>query len=102
MVQDGTADVGSGEGREGCSLVAVESFGSPDQADQPHLEKILPVAALNLKPDSISVCNNASWAIGEIAMKVGADVKPYVKGLMTALEAIITVRHDVRSMTSPR
>jgi hypothetical protein len=41
MVQDRTANVGSGEGFEGGSLLGVEAFGSPDQADQPHLEEIV-------------------------------------------------------------
>ena len=41
MVQDRTANVGSGEGFEGGSLLSVEAFGSPNQADQPHLEEIV-------------------------------------------------------------
>jgi hypothetical protein len=41
VVQDRTADMGPGEGFEGCSLLGVEPFGSADQADQPHLEEII-------------------------------------------------------------
>jgi len=29
------------------------------------------VLAVNLNPEFISVCNNATWAIGEIAIKAG-------------------------------
>jgi len=29
------------------------------------------ILAVNLNPESISVCNNATWAIGEIAIKAG-------------------------------
>ena len=29
------------------------------------------ILAVNLNPEFISVCNNATWAIGEIAMKAG-------------------------------
>lgn len=31
----------------------------------------MPILAQNLSPDHISVCNNATWAIGEIAVKLG-------------------------------
>jgi transportin-1 len=35
-----------------------------------YLGEYLPVMTVQLLPDAISVCNNASWAIGEIAVKV--------------------------------
>lgn len=31
----------------------------------------MPILAQNLNTDHISVCNNATWAIGEIAVKLG-------------------------------
>lgn len=34
----------------------------------------MPILAQNLNPDHISVCNNATWAIGEIAVKLGNTV----------------------------
>jgi len=40
---------------------------------RPHLSKFLPLAARNLNPHYFSVCNNASWCIGEIAVRAGAD-----------------------------
>ena len=43
----------------------------------------------NLKPEYISVCNNATWAIGEIAVKLGADMKPYVPMVLSQLITII-------------
>ena len=54
-----------------------ECFAAPGTgaADLLHL---LPAAdflaslAQNLNPELISVCNNATWAIGEIAVKMGA------------------------------
>ena len=30
------------------------------------------ILAVNLNPEFISVCNNATWAIGEIAIKAGS------------------------------
>uniref|UniRef100_A0A1I8F0A0 Importin N-terminal domain-containing protein n=1 Tax=Wuchereria bancrofti TaxID=6293 RepID=A0A1I8F0A0_WUCBA len=52
---------------------------------QPHINIFLPILAQNLDPDSISVCNNSIWAIGEIAMKMGESMRPHVLGLLPAL-----------------
>lgn len=38
---------------------------------QPHIDKNLPLLGQNLNPEYISVCNNATWAIGEISIKLG-------------------------------
>ncbi|KAL3053899.1 hypothetical protein OYC64_006261 [Pagothenia borchgrevinki] len=38
----------------------------------------MPILGLNLNPEFISVCNNATWAIGEIAMQMGAEMQPYI------------------------
>ncbi len=37
----------------------------------PHMQDYFPILGQNLNPDFISVCNNATWAIGEICMKLG-------------------------------
>lgn len=34
-------------------------------------DDIMPILANNLNPEYISVCNNATWAIGEISIKMG-------------------------------
>ncbi|XP_023245329.1 transportin-1 [Copidosoma floridanum] len=34
----------------------------------------MPILGQNLNPDYISVCNNATWAIGEISIKLGSDM----------------------------
>lgn len=31
----------------------------------------MPILGQNLNPELISVCNNATWAIGEISIKLG-------------------------------
>lgn len=31
----------------------------------------MPILGQNLNPEFISVCNNATWTIGEIAIKLG-------------------------------
>ena len=38
---------------------------------KPFINEFLPVLGTNLHPGLISVCNNATWAIGEIAIKLG-------------------------------
>lgn len=35
------------------------------------MAEFFPILGQNLNPDFISVCNNATWAIGEICMKLG-------------------------------
>jgi transportin-1 len=55
----------------------------------PHLDKFLPLAARNLNPQFVSVCNNASWSIGEIAVKIGPEMKVHVPPLMSFLIPIL-------------
>ncbi|KAF8768434.1 transportin-1-like isoform X1 [Argiope bruennichi] len=58
----------------------------------PCIQDFLPILSQNLNPDFISVCNNATWAIGEISVKLGkqgADMKPYVLMVLTQLINII-------------
>jgi len=43
----------------------------------------------NLNPELISVCNNATWAIGEIAIKLGADMRTYVPMVLNQLIIVI-------------
>ncbi|CDR18265.1 unnamed protein product [Oncorhynchus mykiss] len=38
---------------------------------KPCIAEFMPILGLNLNPEFISVCNNATWAIGEIAMQMG-------------------------------
>lgn len=37
----------------------------------PWISDFLPILGQNLNPEYISVCNNATWAIGEISIKLG-------------------------------
>ena len=47
-------------------LIAFLGFGF-----RSHAAEFLPILGQNLNPEFISVCNNATWAIGEIAVKLG-------------------------------
>ncbi|XP_054718552.1 transportin-1-like isoform X2 [Uloborus diversus] len=55
----------------------------------PCIQDFLPILGQNLNPDFISVCNNATWAIGEISVKLGQDMKPYIPMVLTQLISII-------------
>ena len=60
---------------------------------RPALGEYLPVLTHQLVPEFISVCNNASWAIGEVAVKVGGDMEPYVEAILQRLIPIVN-RHN--------
>uniref|UniRef100_A0A182MHE7 Transportin-1 n=1 Tax=Anopheles culicifacies TaxID=139723 RepID=A0A182MHE7_9DIPT len=55
----------------------------------PHIADFLPILAHNLNPEYISVCNNATWAIGEISIKLMEDTKPYIPLVLGPLIEII-------------
>lgn len=55
----------------------------------PCIPEFMPILGQNLNPDYISVCNNATWAIGEISIKLGAETKPYVPLVLGQLIDVI-------------
>lgn len=50
----------------------------------------------NLNPELISVCNNATWAIGELSIQLGAEMKTY---LPLVLEQLID---NINRSTTPK
>ncbi|XP_046353586.1 transportin-1-like [Haliotis cracherodii] len=56
---------------------------------RPCIGDFMPILGNNLNPEFISVCNNATWAIGEISIKMGADMQPYVQLALGHLVDII-------------
>lgn len=56
---------------------------------KPCIGEFMPILAQNLNPEMISVCNNATWAIGEISVQLGAEMKPYVGLMLNPLVMII-------------
>ena len=50
-----------------------------------HLSFFLPLLTQNLQPHHVSVCNNAIWAIGEIAIQIGGEIQPFVAVILEAL-----------------
>ena len=65
---------------------------------KPCIAEFLPVLGQNLKADYISVCNNAAWAIGEIAVKMGQDMKPYIPLVLPQLINIINQPHTPKTL----
>lgn len=51
----------------------------------PCVHEFIPVLAQNLKPEYISVCNNATWAIGEIAVKYKQQMQNYIPMILPQL-----------------
>jgi len=64
----------------------------------PCIQEFMPVLAQNLNPEYISVCNNATWAAGEISVKLGADMGPYVPSILTPLINIINRPHTPKTL----
>ncbi len=57
-----------------------------------HVNEIVPLLLGNINPEFSSVCNNASWAFGELAVKVGPDIEPFA---LQALEKLTYVLHNM-------
>uniref|UniRef100_A0A8C6V483 Transportin-1 n=1 Tax=Neogobius melanostomus TaxID=47308 RepID=A0A8C6V483_9GOBI len=49
----------------------------------------MPILGRNLNPELISVCNNATWAIGEISIQMGPEMQPYIAVVLHQLVEII-------------
>uniref|UniRef100_A0A672GXH1 Transportin-1 n=1 Tax=Salarias fasciatus TaxID=181472 RepID=A0A672GXH1_SALFA len=60
-----------------------EFFDFPLSAD------FMPILGTNLNPELISVCNNATWAIGEISIQMGPEMQPYIAMVLHQLVEII-------------
>ncbi|XP_056875152.1 transportin-1 isoform X3 [Takifugu flavidus] len=56
---------------------------------KPCIADFMPVLGTNLNPELISVCNNATWAIGEISIQMGPEMQPYVAMVLHQLVEII-------------
>eukprot|EP01135_Chromosphaera_perkinsii_P010674 Nk52_evm74s2192 gene=Nk52_evmTU74s2192 len=54
-----------------------------------YVAQAVPILTQNLNPVHVSVCNNACWAIGEIAMQLGAETRPFVQPILGQLIQVI-------------
>ncbi|XP_020891809.1 transportin-1 [Exaiptasia diaphana] len=65
---------------------------------KPCLPDFMPILGQNLNPDFISVCNNATWAIGEISVQLGPEMQPYVSLVLSQLIEIINRPHTPKTL----
>ncbi|TRY69340.1 hypothetical protein TCAL_10188 [Tigriopus californicus] len=65
---------------------------------RPCIDDYMPLVAQNLYTDHISVCNNATWAAGEIAVKLGPDMKRFVVNLLPPLIVIINRNNTPKTL----
>lgn len=65
---------------------------------RPHLPQIMPPLAQNVVSDQISVCNNATWAIGEMALQMQADMRQYIPLFLPQLIANVNKPNIQRTL----
>lgn len=53
------------------------------------VEDYMPILGANLNPEFISVCNNATWAIGEISIQMGKNFSGILMDFMFQTEMLI-------------
>ncbi|CAF1115156.1 unnamed protein product [Rotaria sp. Silwood1] len=63
-----------------------------------HLNVFLPLLTQNLDPHHVSVCNNAIWAIGEIAIQIGSEIQPFVSIILESLIIIINRNNTPKTL----
>ncbi|VDP14610.1 unnamed protein product [Soboliphyme baturini] len=51
----------------------------------PFVDTFMPILVQNLNPDYISVCNNAIWALGEIALQKGPGMRQFIDDVLPRL-----------------
>ncbi|KAM0748729.1 Transportin-PC [Meredithblackwellia eburnea MCA 4105] len=51
------------------------------------------------RPAEVSVCNNAAWAAGEIALQAGPDMEQWVQPLMERIVPVLISQKAARSLT---
>ncbi len=70
---------------------------------QPSLGQFMPGLIQHIevepRPAEVSVCNNAAWAAGEIALQAGAEMEPWVAPLMERIVPVLLSAKAARSLT---
>lgn len=56
---------------------------------EPYVGQFLPVLAAHLDPTYPAVCNNAAWAIGELALQIGNKIEPFLPSMVDPLIQIM-------------
>jgi len=53
------------------------------------IPEFLPIMIVNINHKTPSVCNNACWAIGEITVKIGTEITPYIVEVLAKVIPIL-------------
>ncbi|KAJ3131569.1 Transportin-1, partial [Physocladia obscura] len=73
------------------------------QIVRPHLDTLFPIIIHQIgrkdETHEMSVCNNATWATGELALQLGAEARPFIQPLLPVLVAILNAGADRRLRT---
>ncbi|KAI6197203.1 Importin-beta domain-containing protein [Aphelenchoides besseyi] len=64
----------------------------------PQLHSFMPILIANLDPQNVSVCNNAIWALGEIALKLGDEMRPYAQLICVPLIDVMNRERMTRTL----
>ncbi|CAD6192567.1 unnamed protein product [Caenorhabditis auriculariae] len=56
---------------------------------KPQTNTFVCVLAQNLDPSKVSVCNNAIWALGELVLKMGGEIKPFIPQFLEQLIGVV-------------
>ena len=62
----------------------------------PNVAQLMPLISTNLDPGYVSVCNNAAWAAGEIAVKLGEEMQVFIPALVNPLVPPPTIAPPLR------
>ncbi|CAD5215211.1 unnamed protein product [Bursaphelenchus xylophilus] len=62
------------------------------------IQHVMPVLMNNLDPQNVSVCNNAIWAMGEIALKIGEHMNQYASLIVLPLVEVINRDRVTRTL----
>ncbi|TPX33899.1 hypothetical protein SmJEL517_g03297 [Synchytrium microbalum] len=69
---------------------------------RPHLNQFLPMVINHIDPNAdpswISVCNNATWATGEISLQYGDQMQQWIQPLLDRLIPILLNDHTSRTL----
>lgn len=69
---------------------------------EPYLPQVMPEAISQIEPIvdpiKVSVCNNATWASGEIALQYGARMEPFVNPLLSKLIPLLQTDANSRTL----
>ncbi|PAV64728.1 hypothetical protein WR25_20562 [Diploscapter pachys] len=90
---DQTAEV-----RQSCFALLGDLVKACWQLVKPHSQTFIQILSYNLDPTHVSVCNNSIWAFGEMALKMGPEMKQYVPLVLPHLIRVMNMQNGQRTL----